>query len=622
MGALSATERDIARAFEAELSAEPLPFGEGFDAARQDVLNTGRTDSFSHLVKERATTALRALSDHTGEQFDIPEGTWSNRTAKAMLATLDARSGVIAERRGGGDFGPADGRLVTGAEIQKEATAKVAADRERAAKAGGVAAFLGGSAGQLADPFNLATLPLGLFAAEGWMAKAGIEFAIGAGVQTGIEAASLPAKDFAGVTPTAGETAGNILLTGVAGAGLATIFHGAGQLARRAGMLADYRAKVKAGVIEPTRQGEAAAEALQDAIDATPPLASPAAEAAHFEATTAAVDVHTAEHPVSQAAALRRLDEKVRAYVEHSLPPELVKPTGRLSDLARGPTATRAAENWREMPAAQYVAEMTADLTREETAARTAATSKVVAREKHRQTLLAEIRRGGGMSYPTNFVKKGQLGQSGLLTAVRKGGVGIDQWHATMVEEGKIPAETDINDFFEMLTGGVKNMAAQDKAGNAAADAIDTGMEHAWIHVRRLEEARAELKGAHPDNPEPTAGQVEDYARDPAEYIRRLERGDIDAAVAAEESAPVGHDLEAPIPPRGSVEPAPAAADDVATASFDAATEANPDLSASYNGPDGTPVAGNARQLMAAAREEESFARGLLDCVLAGGPAE
>ena len=302
------TQRDIEAAFQKELDAEPLPFGEGYTAVREFTDLTGRSDSLSAQVKDRTVRSLQALTDHTGEQFAVPDGTWSNRQAMQQLATLDQRKDAIAALRTP-EFGPPDLRLQTGAEIQGAAREDVAAAQAKASRAGLGAQLAGGAVSSLTDPLNMALLPLGVFSAEGIMAKLGIEFAIGAGSQTLVEAASAPAKGFAGVEQTAGETATNILATGVLGAGLVGVLHGAGLVARRVGMLDAYHAKVRTGEIVPNRETTAAADAIQDALDTIPPSVSPEAEGAHLDAVAAGTDVLRAESDGERAAALKRLDE-------------------------------------------------------------------------------------------------------------------------------------------------------------------------------------------------------------------------------------------------------------------------------------------------------------------------
>ena len=316
------TQRDIEAAFQKELDAEPLPFGEGVAAARGFADLTGRSDSLSAQVKDRTVRSLQALTDHTGEQFAVPDGTWSNRQAMQQLATLDQRKDAIAALRTP-EFGPPDLRLQTGAEIQGAARSDVAAAQAKASRAGLGAQLAGGAVSSLTDPLNMALLPLGVFSAEGIMAKLGIEFAIGAGSQTLVEAASAPAKEFAGIEQTAGETATNILATGVLGAGLVGAFHGAGLVARRVGMLDAYHAKVRAGEIVPNRETTAAADAIQDALDTTPPGVSPEAEGAHLDAVAAGTDVLRAESDGERAAALKRLDEAA-AVVSREAPPPRV----------------------------------------------------------------------------------------------------------------------------------------------------------------------------------------------------------------------------------------------------------------------------------------------------------
>jgi len=292
---------------------QPLSFWDGYAAVEESTRLTDRSDSLAYQVQEPATRSLRRLASLTGQRFDFPTYGWSNNLSESALAELERNEATILEYRKAAGEGP--DLLKTASEIRAEAEQRVKDARALASRAGWGATLAGAGWTQIKDPLNVALLPFGVFGAETLLARIGVEAVVAAGSQALVETASLPAKDFAGVTPTLGESAANVALTGTLGGALGGLFHGAGVVAKRAAMLADYRAKVKAGTIVPTRATDAAADSLEDIIDTIPPGTSPGAEAAHLEAVAAGVDLLRAEHPVEAADAAVRFEAKARAIV-------------------------------------------------------------------------------------------------------------------------------------------------------------------------------------------------------------------------------------------------------------------------------------------------------------------
>lgn len=308
----AADRRSIADEFARDAATpEPLTFGEGVSAVMEDVGLTGRSDSLARQVQDSATRSLARLSALTGEQFDFPTYGWSDGQSLAAVGLLNSRADAIKALRSDPN-GPPDPFLKTGDEIQQEATQRVQQARALASRAGLGAQIVGGIAGAATDPLNLALLPLGVARAETLAAKVIGEAVVGAVAGGAMEVASLPAKDFAGVTPTAGEAAANIGLNAAFGAGIGALTHGVELYARRRALVDAIDQGIAEGRIQPTRDITTARDAIQDHLDTVPAMATPEVEGAHLDATAAATDVLRAEHPIEQAAALQRLDEKAQ----------------------------------------------------------------------------------------------------------------------------------------------------------------------------------------------------------------------------------------------------------------------------------------------------------------------
>jgi hypothetical protein len=301
-------EKDLAELVSKPPEPAPLGFGEGVAAVFGAGRLTDQSVSTHVQLADDLRDSFRRMNDYGIGAFELP---WpvTDSVATAALGWLDSQKDAIAAARAGIE-GPPDPFLRTGEEIRQGVRERVEAARMEASRAGLGAQLVGGLGVAFTDPLNLALLPAGVGAAEAVMARMGIEAAIGAASQAGVELAAAGARERAGVEVSTAESLGNVALTGLGAGGLAGVFHGVGAAARRLGLLDDYRAKVVAGEIVPNRETQAAADALQDHVDTIPPLATPAAEAAHLDAVAAAADVLTAEHPIMEASAIARLQDK------------------------------------------------------------------------------------------------------------------------------------------------------------------------------------------------------------------------------------------------------------------------------------------------------------------------
>lgn len=567
-----------------------LPFTEGIAAVFEAGRLTDQSFSTQYQTREALKASMQRLGELGGPKGEVP---WPlpDSTANAALDWLDSHKDTIAALRGP-DNGPPDPFLKTGEEIRQDVKQRVEEARALASRAGLGAQLVGGMGVGLTDPLNLALLPLGVGAAEGLLARVATEAGIGAVSQTAVEIASAGAKERAGVADGFGAAALRVAET-AAGAGiLGGIFHGAGRVAESLGFLERYRKGVAEGTIVQNRLTEEAANAIQDHLDTVPPLSSPAAEAAHFEATAAAVDVVKAETPEAQAMAARRLNEKAAAVPPVSVPAPML-----------AVDAIREMENGLSLSS-------------------TTSAGIAAAKPKVRETVLAEIRRRGGIDPESlkGHIPSGQLGQSGLLTVSRRGAPALDQVHATAIEEGLIPAGTSLDDFVDILQGKVKTVEAQDRIANEKFSK-ETGAQSGWSHVEKLKQARQILLDEF--GSEPPLKLVEDYLADPApyeEYFNSRWNGDaIETAVARE--------AESPRPP--VVEPSvdyPTASlpslHETERADFAATVEAKPDIAASVVDDSGNFRAGTARELMAESEQRATTFRDIMTCILKGGPTE
>lgn len=288
-----------------EDDAPALDIRRGVAAVFESGRLTDQSFSTSYQTSDALRESMTRFRELGGPALDLP---WpiTDTVANTALDYLDSHKDTIAGLREAAG-GPPDPLLQTGEEIRHGVRQRVGEARSLAARAGIGAQLVGGLGVGLTDPFNLALMPLGAAAGESLIAKVVTEAAIGGLSQTGVEVASLGAKERGGVEPSLADSATNVALTAGLGAGLAGAFHGVGLLGRRAERLAAYRSAVKEGRITPTRATEAAADSLQDAIDTTPPLRSAEAEAAHLDAVEAATHVLRAETPEQLASAQARL---------------------------------------------------------------------------------------------------------------------------------------------------------------------------------------------------------------------------------------------------------------------------------------------------------------------------
>jgi len=290
-----------------------LPFAEGVRA----VFEAGRlTDqSFSTHVQLR-----EPLANQFQRMLDLgigaPELPWplTDRTAEDALAWVQSQQDAILARRSD-ENGPPDPFLQTADELRQGVKERVQEAQARASRAGVGASLAGGAGVGVTDIFNLATLPFGAAKGASLLTSALTEAGLATISQLGVEAASLGAKERAGVDVTLGGVAERVATTAVGAGALVGMFHGIGRVAEMRAKVDGYRRGVAEGTIKPTRELDEAANALQDHIDTVPPLSSPAAEAAHFKATQAAVDVHRAEDPTMRASAVVRMEEAAREAV-------------------------------------------------------------------------------------------------------------------------------------------------------------------------------------------------------------------------------------------------------------------------------------------------------------------
>ena len=342
MGAVP--NRDIENLWLTPAIPTELPFGQGVSA----VYNAGRlTDqSFSTHVQ---------LYDDLKNQFQrmrdlgigAPALPWplTDRGAEDSLSWVSSQEQAILARRSEGQ-GPPDPFLKTANELRTGVKERVAAAQAKAALAGTGASLIGGVGVGLTDPINLATLPLGAASGASLLTKVAAEAGLAAFSQLGVEAASAGAKERAGVPVTAAGVAERVATTAIGAAGLVGLFHGLGRVAESSGILDRYRRGVESGAVTPTRETEAAASAIQDNLDTIPPLSSPAAEAAHFEATKAAVDVLRSEHLVLRESAVARLETKSREFVarEADIAAQVAEPAalGRLRGRVEDALAKKA----------------------------------------------------------------------------------------------------------------------------------------------------------------------------------------------------------------------------------------------------------------------------------------
>lgn len=574
-----------------------LPTGEGIRA----VFEAGRLadQSFStHIqLREPLANQFQRMNDLG---IGAPELPWplTDRTAEDALGWVQSQEAAILARRSL-DNGPPDPFLQTADELRQGVKERVQEAQARASRAGGFAQAVGGVGVGVTDPLNMASMVFGAGAGASLIERAVIEAGVAGTSQLGVEAASLGAKERAGIEVTPGGVAARVAMTAGGAAGLVGLFHGVGRVAEITGLIQRYERGVNEGVIIPNRETEAAAAAIQDHLDTVPPLSSPAAEGAHFKATTAAVDVLRSEDPMLRASAVERMDAAAReAATNEVTSPAFVHPPPHL--------------------AIDAIREMEAGLSASPTL-----TVGIKAKTlRLRETVLAEIRRRGGIDPESlrTHLPSGQLGQSGLLTAARRGGAGFDQWHATAVEEGLVPAGTTLDDFFDILTGKAKTMDAQDRIAMERTSR-ESGAQSGWSQLEKIKEARQVLLDEF--GVEPPMRLVNDYIEDPASFDELFNARfagdsvvDYDVAIAREAESPTPPVVEVPID-APLARPAMTAAEAAADAEFRALAQAQPDLRVEVDFGDET-LNGTLAEVAARLDAEEAELTGTVDCLLGG----
>lgn len=349
MGLLS--EQDLATLAQTPPEPVELPFWEGAAAVLESGRLTDQSFSTHYQTSDAIRAAFDAMSDHGLGQYELA---WPvlDVTAENALALLDSRADEIRAARGGIE-GPPDLRLRTGEEIRGAIAERVAAARADAERAGLGAQLVGGLGVGITDPVNIAMIPPGAAAGEALLVKALVEAGIGMASQAAVEAASVGAKERAGVEPSLANSAANVALTGVLGAGMVGVFHGAGLLARRTGIVDAYRAAVAEGRIAPDAALDDAADAVADAAEVVRPLDTPEAEAASLDAVAAAADLLRAETPDAETAAAMRFARRANAAAqpEVAIPAEALPP-----DRSRIDATVQAALEAPRTPDAPFIA--------------------------------------------------------------------------------------------------------------------------------------------------------------------------------------------------------------------------------------------------------------------------
>lgn len=392
LGLYTADQNNALARASAAPAAELAPaFSESFGAAFAEARAFGNSDALWRGRHDAVQQALDAFEDATGEALQNPEAAAPGPNRDALERHNQARFEQIAGER-------PDLKLSYPSDEQRQQTAVERAQQARgdAARldarpgtfASGAGGVIGGIAGAMTDPLNIASMFMGAGAASGILRTAAIEAGLAAGSQAVIEAGTAPFKQQVDPKWGLGDAAESIAMAGAGGAviggGLKALGTGISHLRGRPSSAAVEGARVAAGGIAEQldeaaagRLGAgdydgaaglaAAARAAREAIDrgqpvprevrdalnvlerdaevrASNPLGdSVAAEQAHVEALKKAATDMDAGQPVDVADIVQPAREEARAGADldsWKLPPipdEVQSAAGRWRDAPAKP---------------------------------------------------------------------------------------------------------------------------------------------------------------------------------------------------------------------------------------------------------------------------------------------